>query len=173
MKQSLTSRSRHGFSMAELLVALLLFALAAFVLGRAAMDSLNTMLRPPIYQHNHRILHESRAAIFAARSRAELEAGGEREVALMTRTEDGADTETVRLRWEAEVTPTRILNLFAVDLTVRIEGGEERQALIEERFYAYRPSWVDAEEQEQLLNTKEDLFRELREARGEQEEDEP
>jgi type II secretory pathway component PulJ len=164
-------RHRYGFSIAELLIALTLFALAAFVLGRAAMDSLNTMVRPAIYNHSQRILNEAREAVFSTQSRSELEAGGEREIALMTRGEDGTDTENVRLRWEAEVFPTRILNLFAVDLTLRIEGGEERQQLIEERIFAYRPRWVDAEEQEQLLNTKEDLFRELREARGEQEEE--
>lgn len=164
---------RSGFSMAELLIALTLFALAAYVLGRAAMDSLHSLARPPIYEHNQRILNEAREAVFAARSRSELEAGGEREVALMVRTEDGTDTETVRVRWEAEVMPTRVLNLFAVDLTIRVEGGEESQQLIEERFFAYRPAWVDAEEQEQLVSAREEFFRELREARGEQEEDEP
>jgi prepilin-type N-terminal cleavage/methylation domain-containing protein len=152
---------RRGFSMAELLIALTLFALAAYVLGRAAMDSLHSLARPPIYEHNQRILNEAREAVFAARSRSELEAGGEREVALMVRTEDGTDTETVRVRWEAE------------DLTIRVEGGEESQQLIEERFFAYRPAWVDAEEQEQLVSAREEFFRELREARGEQEEDEP
>ncbi len=169
--KSKPNKSCLGFSIAELLIALVLFALAAFVLGRAAMDSLNAMVRPAVYNHNQRILNETREAVFAARSRTELEAGGEREIALMIQGEDGTDTENVRLRWEAEVFPTRVLNVFAVDVTIRVEGGEERQQLIEERIFAYRPSWLDAEEQEQLLNTKEDLFRELREARGEQEEE--
>lgn len=161
----------RGFTIAELLVALAIFSLAAVVLGRTVVDSLQSLERGSRDPY-HEVMRAVRQEIRSLPSREALEAGGEMQVPFLVATERGLETEVARVRWEAEIAPTPVLNVFAVELTVFVEGGEQSSVRREKTLYIYQSRWVDPEEQRAILEAKEEEFSERLEARGIEEDEE-
>lgn len=160
--------SRAGFTLAEVVVGVLLFGLAATVLTQAVANSLNayhlSRLEDPLEYPMQRV----REHILELRSRTELEEGGEIEVPVAIRDQNGgtARTEVVRVRWEAEISPTKILNYFIVDLSANLESGGNTSDAVETRIMVYRPFWSDSEEEDRLIEVKEEEFKDRLATRG-------
>ncbi|MDQ8193700.1 hypothetical protein QEH59_04655 [Coraliomargarita sp. SDUM461004] len=169
------SNRSAGFTLAEVVVGVLLLGLTASLLGRAISDSLRA------FEQNHRgdayayPMKRVRDEILLSTSRAQIEEGGELEIQVTTNTPregETQETNTINARWEAEIHSTRIINLYQVDFSVNFDGGENEARKIDSQIIAFRTTWADPEEMEQLLEAKEEEFRERQSARGESEEGE-
>lgn len=165
-------RASRAFTIAELLVALAIFTLAAVVLGRTVVDSLRT-LEGSNREPYHEVMRSVRQEIRDLPSREALEAGGEMQVPFLVSTERGLETEMARVRWEAEIKATAVLNVFLAELNIFVEGSDGGNIRQESTLYIYRPVWADSDEQRAILEAKGEEFSERLEARGiEQEEEE-
>jgi len=152
--------SRAGFSLAEVVVGIVIFGLAAVVLGQAVVNSLNSYRISREESGEEYPFYRVRNDVFAIPDRESVEEGGEIEVPLAIRDEEeNTDTtEMVRARWEAEIHPTRILDLFVLDLAVTFEGEGDGTRSIEDSFILYRPGWSESDERERLVEAKEEEF---------------
>jgi len=150
-------------------VGILIFGMAAAVIGRAVSDALNAYSLSNLGDSTSYPMYRIRQHVLAIPNREEVEKGGEIEVPIAIRGEEGEvdETEMVRARWEAEILPTRILDLYVLDLRANLQMGANDAQSLEERYTVYRPSWQDTEESEQLLQAKEEEFQDRLEARGE------
>jgi hypothetical protein len=162
-------RRKLGFSLAEVVVAAVLLGLVATVLGRAVADALNAYSKIRMDDPYEYPAVQVRAHILERLNRTELETGGELDIPLPRRDAQsgGVQTETIRARWEAEIFPTRILDLFLVEYSVVFHGGEEEAAQASDRLMLFRPMWADSEETRRLIEAKEEEFKtriELRDA---------
>ena len=119
-------------------------------------------------------LYRVRNHLLALPTREAVEEVGDLEVPVAIRDseEDTDRTVVVRTRWEAEVFPTRLLDLFVVEATVTFEGEEADAAKREISLTAYRPAWSESDESERLVETKEEEFADRRLARGVSEDEE-
>ncbi len=167
------SPDRSGFTLAEVVVALIIFGVAAVVLGQAVSDTLRALTqsnrRDPLSYPVYRV----RTHALALTTRDLVEEGGELEVPIAKRNKETAsvETETIRIRWEAEVRPTNLLNFYLLELTIRLESGGMGTDQLETQYMAYRPGWSDSDEMERLVEQKEETFKERLSARGITEED--
>jgi len=164
-----------GFTLAEVVLGVLLLGMTTALLGRAVADSLRAVESARYHEPNGYPIMKVRHAMLRLPTRAQVEEGGELEVPTIRASQrEGDQTETLmlRARWQAEVKPTRLLNVFQVALEIDIEGGENEAEKVESLIFAYRPGWVDAQELESLLDAKEEEFNDRRTARGETVEDE-
>ena len=164
---SVSASAKAGFSLAEVVVAVLLFGLAAAVLGQSVSNALRGYAVSRQSQSNPVRLYEVRNHVLGLSNRSQIEAGGEIEIPVVRRREQGdtVETEMVRVRWEAEVFPTRLLHVFVLEVRVNFESGGEADRA-EQRLIAYRPAWADSEEQGNLIDAKEEEFKERQETRG-------
>jgi prepilin-type N-terminal cleavage/methylation domain-containing protein len=145
----LKSRQKHsGFSFLEVLLALALFALASAILT----TSLTTAL---ILRERGDVMEPVAYAIQLAREQLLLEP-------TIGDAERGAEIDLPfggRIRWRTVIEPTEIVNLFAIELTISIDGldshsdGEHVQQL-----WLLRPTWSLSEERNALLDEKRRLI---------------
>lgn len=156
---------KPAFTVAEMMVALTLFALAAVVLGQAVNYALQSLEASRSTTDSNPFHEEVRRHLLALQSRSAVEAGGDLEFPVVSRDDGVARTTMVRLRWEAELHDTPILNYVQVTYSFSSQAGQAEAG--EGSFYAYRPAWADPEIQQRLLTAKEAATREKRELRGE------
>ncbi len=172
--QNKECRRRSGFTLAEVVVGVLLFGLAATVLTQAVSNSLNayylSRLENPLGYPMQRV----REHVLGLTGRTAVEEGGEIEVPIAIRDEDGGAgrTEVMRVRWEAEISATKILNYFVIELTATLESGDNSANAVESIFMVYRPFWTDPDEEERLIEVKEEEFADRLTTRGVTEEGE-
>jgi general secretion pathway protein I len=125
-------RHRRGFTLVEVLVSLVIFALTAVVLGSAYLNVLNgyeiarkaNMNDEDVFFARSQLLSQS--DLQAAQSGAEFD-DGDRHV-----------------RWTAEIEPANTTDLFTVTFTCTVTGGagvEPRS--VAETFMLLRPTWSD------------------------------
>lgn len=166
-RQTCCPRTSRGFTLAEVVVAVLLFGLAAAVLGQAVSDSLRAyaMSREAVSASDSET--HVRRHVLGILSRSTLEEGGEVEVPVAIRKQDSEEVETemVKVRWEAEIFPTRLLDVYVLRVTMRLEGGSDVGEVTHD-YIAYRPSWAKQDEVDSLLESKEKEFRDRLSARG-------
>ena len=160
---------RDGFTLAETVVALALFAAAAAVFcqtalhGRMGLNIAGTRLDQQAYVDA--IRHE----VLQILDRAELEAGGEVRTQAHIRKgefEDAGSGESAIVRWRAEVLPTVVLDVHAVTVTVEIQQEETAGEAIVIAYYVYRPDWYDAGERETFLQAKREAWERATEGRS-------
>ncbi|WOO41931.1 type II secretion system protein [Rubellicoccus peritrichatus] len=151
---------KRGFTLAELIVALVLFSLIAVTMGQAIVNNLQALERLSGSTPLDHDLTRMRHRIMVIENLEELKEGGEIELP----TDEGGDPMTVR--WTAEVFPTSTLDLFAVDLELEFQGGGLATNR-EMRLFLYRPNWTEAEDREKLSEAKQLLLEEKRVERGE------
>lgn len=166
-RQSCCHRSDPGFTLAEVVVAVLVFGLAAAVLGQSVSDSLRAYALSREspgkgYPETHLRRH-----VLGILSRSTLEEGGEVEVPIAVRKENGDDfeTEMVKVRWEAEILSTRLLDVYVLRVVMRLEGSGDVGEVTHD-YIAYRPTWAKQDEVNQLLEIKEKEFQDRLSARG-------
>jgi len=137
--ESQLPRSTRGFTLLEVLAALVIFALAAAVLGGAYLNALNayqSMARSVRQQDDLRFARE---LLLAEPDRRKAEEGGD------FRTGDGR-----RVEWRAEIEPTELPDLFSVRFRCRVEESPPAKAgEVEEVFQVLRPTWSEAAERDE------------------------
>ena len=131
---------RAGFTLLEVLVALMIFALMAIVLGSAYVNVLNTYA---IAARGNLATEEvafARAQMLAEPDRKIIEQGGDYE-----------GTGNRHVRWTATIESTTINDLFTVTFVCEIsESGKEAEK-ITQTFTVLRPTWSDVAERGKLL----------------------
>jgi general secretion pathway protein I len=147
-----SARSRSGFSLLEVLVALMIFGLAAVVLGSTYVNVLNSYEAVSRGNTRDEDVAFARAQLLAEPDRAKVEAGAEFEA-----------TEGRRVRWTATLASTTLPDLFTVTFVCEIsdnsKGGDSQKTT--QVFTVLRPTWSDAVEKSQLRQAVQDRIAEI------------
>ncbi|MCC6416426.1 MAG: prepilin-type N-terminal cleavage/methylation domain-containing protein [Opitutaceae bacterium] len=129
--------ANRAFTLVEVLVSLAIFALAAVALAAAYLNVLNG------YQNrdHERAINATwslvRIATSSVADRDELEAGGTIEL-----------PDRQRVTWTAQIVPTPIADLFALELSAHATAPTEWERRA--RIMLLRPEWSDPGERDRL-----------------------
>ncbi len=145
-------RSHAGFSLLEVLVALMIFALSAIVLGSTYVNILNSYEVVARGNTRDEDVAFARAQLLAQPDRAKVEAGAEFD-----------SFENRHVRWSATLASTAMPDLFTVtflcEVTDMSKGGDAQKTT--QTFTVLRPTWSDAAKKTQLRQAVRDRIAEL------------
>jgi general secretion pathway protein I len=132
---------RGAFTLVEVLLALALFAMAVVVLAASYINVLNALESVKVDQALEQELALVRSRVLQEPDLDEIEKGGE----VPTPTHGVA-------RWEAQVSPTAVADLFRVDVRVELEGSGEETAprTVDQTLYLLRADWSEPVERDEL-----------------------
>jgi prepilin-type N-terminal cleavage/methylation domain-containing protein len=140
-----------GFTLAEVVVALTLFALTAVVITQAVLNAQDTYRRLSQIDPRDEALPYVRQAILSLTERSEVEEGG------TVVTPQGLTGE-----WEAVLLPTQVLDLFLLRYTVEWKDNTGQEAPVTREVYVFRPGWSDSAVRQELRDRRLEWFNELR-----------
>lgn len=146
--------NKQGFTILEVLVAVVIFAGAATVLVSSYVNILSNFEASRLKAN----FDEELAYV-----RGELQAISDVEEA-----EDGLDFDMgngVTGNWYSEIEMTEIPNLFTVNLFVDMRDADGERQQLNQAFYLLRPSWSEVEE---VDRAREDLRERMEEFRKDQ-----
>jgi prepilin-type N-terminal cleavage/methylation domain-containing protein len=148
------SHLRGGFTLLEVLMALVIFGLAAVMLGSAYVNVLNSY---EVAARGSRVNEDfafARQIVLTEPDRKKLEEGGEFE------TVGGG-----RFKWNVEITSTQMPNLFNVAFQAEMSEATRPEPIKSlHNFTVLRPTWsIDPVEQGKL---KEDVKKRIMEIQG-------
>lgn len=147
----LPSRAVRAFTLLEVLMALVVFALAAAVLGAAYVNVLNSYELAARGQQANADWIFARQIVLNEPDRKKLEEGGEFE------TSGGQ-----RMRWSVEITSTNLPDLFNVAFTCERADASYRPEKPVENFVLLRPTWsIDPAERSKLLDEVKQRIQEM------------
>lgn len=150
------SRAQKGFTLAEIVVAVALFALYATVLCQAVYYGLQALAATESKMADITpVIALVRQEVLPIMTIEELEEGGE--IAI------GGD-ETVS--WVAEVFPTTLLDFYVIELTIRLPSDMTEEQELVERLMVYRPAWSGNYDRDGLKELKAERLREFLAAKG-------
>ena len=145
-------RAAAGFSLLEVLVALMIFALSAIVLGSTYVNILNSYEAVARGNTRDEDVAFARAQLLAQTDRAKVEAGAEFD-----------SLENRHVRWSATLASTAMPDLFIVTFFCEVsdttKGGDAQKTT--QTFTVLRPTWSDAAEKTQLRQAVRDRIAEL------------
>jgi general secretion pathway protein I len=148
-------RGRAGFTLLEVLCALVLFTLAAAVLGSAYVNVLNSYFAMGRMVRADDDVRFARAALLAEPDRKKAEEGG-----------DYATADGRQVRWRAVIEPTSLANLHRVLFECEVDDPESGQPRrVTEDFRVLRPTWSEPAERDKLRAETRERILELQEAR--------
>ena len=160
-KVSHSPKSRTGFMLIEVLVALAIFGLSAVYLVDGAFVASRTIRLMKDARELEQDLLWVRSQVLAEPSYEKFEEGGELTALSMGEVE-----------WETEVEMTEVLDLYRVKLILQYDGNEDFNIEPGERvteMLLLRPTWGKhadfSTERNRLLEDKRDKVRELKEKR--------
>ena len=160
-KVSHSPKSRTGFMLIEVLVALAIFGLSAVYLVDGAFVASRTIRLMKDARELEQDLLWVRSQVLAEPSYEKFEEGGELTALSMGEVE-----------WETEVEMTEVLDLYRVKLILQYDGNEDFNIEPGERvteMFLLRPTWGKhadfSTERNRLLEDKRDKVRELKEKR--------
>jgi general secretion pathway protein I len=143
---------RGGFTLLEVLVALVVFTTAAVVLAATYLNVLNA------YHFANHVDPYGEDVRFA---RAQMMAEPDR-----TKAEDGGDfeTSTGRISWKAKIDTTNTADVFQVTFTCDIADSTAKQPVrpIVETFFLLRPTWSEGVDSAKLREKSKERIVELR-----------
>ncbi|HEY5227487.1 MAG TPA: prepilin-type N-terminal cleavage/methylation domain-containing protein [Opitutaceae bacterium] len=132
-------RTRRGFTLIEVLAALMIFSMTAVVLGAAYLNVLNS------YQVAQRS-NAYEGDVSFARSQLLV-------ISDLVTAQTGAefDDGDRHVKWTAEIDPTTTTDLFTVTFTCEVKGPQpEGDKTTKETFMLVRPTWSDPTERTAL-----------------------
>lgn len=148
---SSNSRPIAAFTLVEVLLALMLFALSAVVLGAAYLNVLNGYEMVRQNQAVEEDIRFVRSLVLQEPDRDEVERGGEIDSLYLGR---------VSWRTYLEQTPTP--DLFHVSIEIDYEGSGNQPSRREvQQFIVMRPSWSDPAERDRVSAEMDQRFEEL------------
>jgi general secretion pathway protein I len=135
------SGAARGFTLLEVIVALMIFALAAVVLGAAYVNVLNSYMIAAQSNQTNEDVAFARAQMLLEPNRELVEQGG-----------DFESTGNRRVKWTATIASTTINDLFTVTFVCEITDPEKSEPeKVTQTFTVLRPTWSDPAERGQLL----------------------
>ena len=142
-----------AFSLLEVLVALMIFALSAVVLGSTYVNVLNSYEAVSRGNTRDEDVAFARAQMLVLTDRAKVEAGGEFD-----------SLESRHVRWTATLASTTLPDLFSVTFVCEVsdpaKGGDPERTT--QTFTVLRPTWSEAAEKTQLRQAVQDRIAEIR-----------
>ena len=164
---------RAGFTLAETVVAMSLFAVAAVALCQAAINARHGLMRLEHREAGYMRIDWVRDDILAITDRNKLEEGGEMVFPQHVRKtpkdgdEEDAPGDTIQASWEVEILPTSVLDVHQLNIELTMEQGEEISEPQTASYYVYRPGWYeDGDGRGSLLAEKQEAWERLQESRG-------
>ena len=135
------TRTSSAFTLVEVLMAILIFALSATILASAYVNVLNAYAIVERGSQADADLTFARAQVLTEPDRKKLEKGGEFD------TTDGR-----HVKWEVEIVPTGTADLFSVMFTCTSGAlAEPEPTQVVQTFMLLRPTWsIDAAERSKL-----------------------
>lgn len=144
--------NRPGFSLIEVVVALAIFAMAAVVLTETFVNSLLAREKGVSNDSRNRDIQAVRMQLLLEPNREDAE--------------EGDTYETLSngpARWEAEIEPTNVVDLFQVQLRIEFQKPQDDQeASYQETLYLLRPTWSESDERSDLLQEKREALKSSR-----------
>lgn len=130
-----------GFTLVEVMVALMLFAFSVVVLAASYVNVLNSVEAVRVDQTLDQELAFVRAQVLVMEDRDDVEAGGD----VPTPTHGNA-------QWTATIVPTQIADLFRLELKIELEGdgAAVKPRSVTENLYVLRTSWSEPTERDDL-----------------------
>lgn len=128
----MNERPSSGFSLIETLVAVAIAGIAFFVLTETFFNVLLTLEALESEADYQKDIRFVRSQVIQIADRDELLDGGE------IQTLDLGEA-----TWDADLAPTDVLDLFALDVYIRFENPEGDPFEHEERLYLLRPTWAE------------------------------
>ena len=134
-------RGRGGFTLLEVLMAILIFALSAIILASAYVNVLNAYAVTDKYAESNSEVTLARSLVLTEPDRKKLEQGGEFQT-----------SDNRRVRWDVEILSTTTADLFTVNFTVSVDAlGATEPAKTTQTFTVLRPTWsIDPGERAKL-----------------------
>ncbi len=153
--------SRRAFTLLEVMVALVIFAVATVALAAAYINVLNAydiVGRSNIRDEDVRF---ARAQLLAEPDRRKAEEGGDFDAA------SGG-----RVRWRATIEPTSTADLFQVDFTCEVTESNAAAGPsaasnrpLTQRFFLLRPTWSEGTDQAKFRGEARERILELKQKR--------
>jgi prepilin-type N-terminal cleavage/methylation domain-containing protein len=132
----------RGFTLLEVLISLMIFVMAAVVLGSSYVNVLNGYDLAQRANERNEDVEFARAQLLAEPDHDKAEQGGEF---------DSANARHVS--WHAQIDPTQTADLFAVAFTCEINDPKaKRPETATENFMVLRPTWSDPTKRSTLLD---------------------
>ena len=128
----MTESPRDGFSLIETLVAVAIAGVAFFVLTETFFNVLLTLEGLESEADYQKDIRFVRSQVIQIADRDDLLEGGE-----ITTLDLGEAT------WTADLEDTAVLDLFALDLSIRFENPQGDPFAHREQLYLLRPTWTE------------------------------
>ena len=142
------TRTRSGFSLIEVVVALAIFAMAAVVLSETFVNALLARERGVSNDARNRDIRAVRMQLLLEPNREDAE--------------DGSTYETVSngpANWKAEIKSTNVVDLFQVNFRIEfMKPQDDQEATYQETLYLLRPTWSEPGERADLLGNKKETL---------------
>jgi prepilin-type N-terminal cleavage/methylation domain-containing protein len=145
---------RRGFTILEVLAALVIFAGAAVGLTTAYIGVLDAYAHVRTTMQADEDAKLSRAALFSQPDPALAAQGDEFDVI-------DASNRSRHVAWTAQIDYTEVADLFDVTLTTAVTQPNELTTTSSETLRLLRPTWSDASARTELQNTARQKLREL------------
>lgn len=148
--------SRQGFTLIEVLLSVALFAISVVVLAGAYVDIIEGVERVRADRAFEQEMRWVREQVLIETDLKKVEEGGE-----------STTTDFGRARWDVEIEPTEIADLFRVSIHVVMEGTDDvapREAT--EQIMLLRPQWSEPVEREKLRTESRSRIEESRRRQG-------
>ncbi len=145
------TRSAAAFTVIEVLVALMIFTLAAVVLGNTYVNVMNAYQVAARGVDRNRDVRFARAAMLAEPDREIVEKGGDFDAG-----------NNRRLTWKASIEPTETADLFTVTFECEISAPDMKQPeRTKEVFRVLRPTWSKDDERGKLRAAAKDRITQM------------
>lgn len=133
-------KGRRGFTLIEVMVAVVIVVMSAIMLGTAYINVLQG------YENAKRATGTNTEVAFAREILFHI--------ADLDQAEEGGDFQTVEggtVDWRATIEPTEVADLFTVILEVQLPPDDQgERETVEEQFRLLRPTWSEDADRDQL-----------------------